>query len=38
MSNLLNFTDPAEKARMQKELGSTGPDQGAVAQFLFRHH
>jgi len=38
MSNLLNFTDPAEKARMQKELEALGRNQSAVAQFLFRHH
>ena len=37
-TNLLNFTDPAEQERMEKELAATRQDQGAVAQFLLRHH
>ena len=37
-TNLLNFTDPEEKAKMEKELEEIGQDPGAVAQFLLRHH
>ncbi len=35
-TNLLNFSDPAEKARMEEEMKALGKLPGALAQFVLR--